>query len=134
MNIEQLKAMSHTEINKLCAIKVMGFKYRGYLEERPDYPYVSPNPQGKLVLYETDNDGYWNPTEDMSDAMTLVNKLNDRLFSIYANPEWSSSERFTVHVSKNSMAVNTVELDMNELPIAICYASILSIAERHQSD
>lgn len=77
MNLEQLQLLSDAELNELSAVKVMGYSYRGYCEDAPAYPYVSPDPNGKLVMYDEEEFyKWWSPTSDMNDAMELANKFN----------------------------------------------------------
>lgn len=119
MNIEELKALSEQEINMMCAIYVMGFKHRGYCEDMPERPYVSPNPQGKLVLYKDDGYAFWNPTEDMNDAMLLVESRSDCLHLKQHGKEGTWESMFC------GSGYDAVSADTASL--AICYSALLGL-------
>ena len=64
MTLEQLQAMSDTELNELAAVKVMGKLYQNgkmwdELEGRPGHRLI----------------GEWNPTVNMNDAFELLRAL-----------------------------------------------------------
>lgn len=73
MNLEQLQAMSDTELNELSAVKVMGWEKSFTFEgQRYNGEY------GKEAIQRD-----WNPTTDMNDAMELQKKLGDLRFIEY---------------------------------------------------
>ncbi|MDB5054263.1 MAG: Phage sandwich domain [Bacilli bacterium] len=116
MNLEKLKTMSHTEINELCAKKVMKWELQRYSS------WIYEDDKGKFAHSEDD----WNPTEDMNDAMMLF-ELNGYSGHLayqgcdYACTLWSNWD-------ENRSSVN-VTAEADTAPLAICYASLLSIAQ-----
>lgn len=83
MNINQLRELTDNELNKLSATKIMGFNYRGYCEDIPSHPYVSPDPNGDIVLFTSNGYRKWNPATDMNDIADLQSSLNDEELHSY---------------------------------------------------
>jgi len=91
MNIEQLKLLSNLEINRLCAVNIMGWEVitehedLGNRRQRSDYEVG-----GIIALYgkrwmarRQGKSSYWNPSEDMNDALLVVAKLNELGWMLY---------------------------------------------------
>lgn len=120
MNIEQLQGMTDDELNELSATKVMGW------EPVQRDGYVSYyNADGTFI-----KDYAWNPTNDMNDAMELVNAFGNALAlqgpgSTDMNENYRDFKTWTADLA---FKCNT-EATADTAPRAITIASILAKEE-----
>lgn len=130
MNLEQLQAMSDTELNELSAVKVMGSELRLFPEwdKSPiNFPIIAYSPTSdRLILWKNhQTDGItWNPTTDMNDALLLMKHIPNYRVEL----EFMETLTFNCWVFAENGAVLLVAEDY-EPARAITIASILSKEE-----
>lgn len=113
MNLEQLQNMTDIELNKLSALKVMGWS----IHEVPHATFYEDGHGDPTVSVDA-----WKPTADMNDATELLGKFMDWAISInHGLNDWICrlSEGYI------NGAVN-VSVQCDSLPRAITLASILA--------
>jgi hypothetical protein len=140
IELEELQAMTDTELNEMAAVKVMGWKYRiskhgHYIVESPHGTRFEPNyaspkfdeQTGEKIEYSwSDGVDIPRPTTDMNDAMLLFEQMVQE--SKYSDA--TITYPWCVVASWNPMAEDAewrIRVEDDSLPRAITIASILAL-------